>query len=38
MAEEKKLPAKKGEETKGQKFVNWCKALPKRIATPFKNM
>ena len=44
MAEEKvtkqenKAPAKKTEMTKGQKFVNWFKTLPKRIATPFKNM
>ena len=38
MAEENKAVAKKTEESKGTKFVNWCKAMPKRIAKPFKNM
>lgn len=39
MAEEKKTKAaEKAPESKGTKFINWCKALPKRIATPFKNM
>ena len=39
MAEEKKskAPAKETE-SKGKKFINWWKKLPKRIATPFKNM
>ncbi len=39
MAEEKKTAAKASQpETKGSKFVNWCKKLPKRVATPFKDM
>ena len=38
MAEENKAVAKKTEEGKGNKFLNWVKALPKRIAKPFKNM
>ena len=38
MAEENKAPAKKTETGRMQKFLNWCKALPKRIARPFKNM
>ena len=37
MADEKKTVAKT-EEGKGSKFVSWCKALPARIAKPFKNM
>ena len=37
MADEKKTVAKT-EEGKGSKFVAWCKALPTRIAKPFKNM
>ncbi|MBQ8200984.1 MAG: preprotein translocase subunit SecE [Clostridia bacterium] len=37
MAEEKKTPAKV-EEGKMAKFVNFVKALPGRIAKPFKNM
>ena len=37
MAEDKKLPAKQ-EASKMDKFVAWCKKLPSRIATPFKNM
>ena len=37
MAEEKKTPAK-AEQGKMAKFVAWCKALPRRIAKPFKNM
>ena len=37
MAEEKKTPAKV-EEGKMAKFVNSVKALPGRIAKPFKNM
>ena len=37
MADEKKTVAKT-EESKGSKFVAWCKALPARIAKPFKNM
>ena len=35
--QEKKAPAKQAD-TKGNKFVAWCKRLPSRIATPFKNM
>ena len=35
--QEKKSPAKKAD-TKMDKFVAWCKNLPSRIATPFKNM
>ena len=35
--QEKKTPAKKAD-TKLDKFVAWCKKLPSRIATPFKNM
>ncbi|MBQ8555461.1 MAG: preprotein translocase subunit SecE [Clostridia bacterium] len=40
MAEEKKSPAKveEGKESKMTKLVSWCKALPARIAKPFKNM
>ena len=37
MAEEKKTPAKV-EESKMTKVINWFKALPARIAKPFKNM
>ena len=37
MAEEKKTPAQV-EESKLTKVVNWFKALPGRIAKPFKNM
>ena len=37
MADEKKTVAK-AEESKGSKFVAWCKTLPTRIAKPFKNM
>ncbi len=37
MAEEKKAPAKQ-EAPKENKFLAWCKALPKKVATPFKNM
>lgn len=36
-AQEKKTPAKQAN-SKGNKFLNWCKRLPSRIATPFKNM
>jgi len=36
MAEEKKTPEKA--EGKMGKVLNWFKALPKRIAKPFKNM
>ena len=41
MADEKKTPAKGQSAEKASwfsKFIDWCKALPKRIATPFKNM
>ena len=38
IAQEKKAPAKKTEESKMDKFVSWCKKLPSRIAKPFKNM
>ena len=38
MAEENKAVAKKAEPGKMQKFLNWCKQLPARIAKPFKNM
>lgn len=42
MAEEKKVAkqetAVKAEPSKMDKFVAWCKALPTRIAKPFKNM
>lgn len=41
MADEKKTPANGQSAEKVSwftKFLNWCKALPKRIATPFKNM
>ncbi len=44
MAEENKKVEKeakasgKTETSKWNKFVAWCKRLPKRIATPFKNM
>ena len=34
---EAKAPAKT-ETSKWNKFVAWCKRLPNRIATPFKNM
>lgn len=42
MADEKKTPVK-AKEPKDQnqgdnKFLNWIKALPQRIATPFRNM
>ena len=37
MADEKKTVAK-AEESKTSKFTAWCKALPARIAKPFKNM
>ena len=37
MAEEKKNAAKT-EQGKMAKFTAWCKALPTRIAKPFKNM
>ena len=37
MAEEKKSAAKT-EQGKKTSFVDWCKALPARIAKPFKNM
>ena len=37
MANEKKTVAKT-EQTKMSKFTAWCKALPARIAKPFKNM
>ena len=36
MAEEKK--SAKTEQGKMAKFTAWCKALPARIAKPFKNM
>ena len=35
--QEKKTPAKKAD-AKENKFLAWCKRLPSRIATPFKNM
>ena len=35
--QEKKTPAKKTD-TKMTKLIAWCKNLPSRIATPFKNM
>lgn len=43
MAEENKKVEKvekapKTETSKWNKFLAWCKRLPKRIATPFKNM
>ena len=42
MAEEKKEVAQKNpaktEPSKWNKFTAWCKALPARIAKPFKNM
>ena len=38
MAEEKKAVVKKDDAQKENKFLAWCKALPKKIATPFKNM
>lgn len=39
MAEEKKVAvAKKADPSKMDKFVSWCKALPAKIAKPFKNM
>ena len=43
MAEEKKMPEQKkadakAETSKMDQFVSWCKALPARIAKPFKNM
>ena len=37
MANEKKTVAKT-EQTKMARFTAWCKALPARIAKPFKNM
>ena len=33
-----KANAKKTPDTKWQKFIGWWAKLPKRIATPFKNM
>ena len=38
MAEENQAVAKKAEPSKMQKFLNWWKRLPGRIAKPFKNM
>ena len=42
MADEKKTTVKakesKGQNQGGNKFLNWIKALPGRIATPFRNM
>ena len=38
MADEKKQAVAEKEPKQGNKFVAWCKALPHRIATPFKNM
>lgn len=43
MAEEKKAAElkktdAKAETSKMDKFVSWCKALPAKIAKPFKNM
>ena len=38
MAEENKAVAKKAEPGKMQKFLNWWKRLPGRIAKPFENM
>ena len=38
MAEENKAVAKKAEPSTMQKFLNWWKRLPGRIAKPFKNM
>lgn len=38
MAEEKKAPATKEEASKMDKFLAWCKALPAKVAKPFKNM
>ena len=41
MADEKQVAEKKPaqqEPGKGAKFVAWCKALPAKIAKPFKNM
>ena len=37
-AKPEKAAAKKTPETKWQKFIGWCAKLPKRVATPFKNM
>ena len=36
-AQKKEAPAKQAD-SRWTKFVNWCKRLPSRIATPFKNM
>lgn len=33
-----KPAAKKAPDSKGKKFIAWWAKLPKRIATPFKNM
>ncbi len=44
MADENKTPVKEtkaspaGQASKWDKFVSWCKKLPGRIATPFRNM
>lgn len=44
MADENKTAVKEtkasgaAETSKWNKFVSWCKKLPRRIATPFKNM
>ena len=38
MADEKKAVKEIKEESKGNKFVNFFKDLPQKIATPFKNM
>lgn len=36
-AQKKEAPAKKAD-SRWTRFVSWCKRLPSRIATPFKNM
>lgn len=38
MAEQKKAVATKAAPSKGTKFLDWCKALPGKIAKPFKDM
>ena len=38
MSEDKKAAVKKAGEGKLSKIIAWFKALPKRIAKPFKNM
>lgn len=38
MAEEKKVAKQETEAKSEPKFIAWCKALPSRIAKPFKNM